>query len=378
MTSPSYLLSFLARIAGCLSLLGSIGAQSGAPAAYPDTTAESQGPIEITLTEPKPGEAALADPVVAADWPDVRRALADKILVRGSPVGLEQLRQLLSARRPLHVGDEQDAPDVVLLVAANRRWSDLTPILGLFGEPAIGPRRITITVAGATDAPTEDLTIYFSDALPGKQALSDAVVARDWPKERVERAQKIYADDQLVTQSQLGGILRERVDRTKAAPSPPGGEQGTVSTGTGDRWPLCLRVEVALSRPWSDMQVVLDLCADPAIGIRHLEIVPVTWRQKAATAVLPAGQRVRLGSEGKFGVQWEWTKGALVIAEVDAGGCREAGIKAGDRVVAVDGAKVSSEDDVLRARDAVHTGARTHAIMQVMRGSRRLQFVVTK
>lgn len=345
-----------------LTLLAISTAVGGGVAAQPSDDITTEEQVVIALTEPLPGSAALADPVIAADWPLARRARAAKILYGAKPVDMEGLRAYLRARVAWRDATMQA---VRLEIARNRRWADVCAVVRLCGHPDISLRTLSIAVAGAA-APRDSVELYLSDTLPGREALADPAVAADWTAERRERAGKTFHDGQPVTAAELRSLLRtatadpqepQRRDRHRA---------------------VLLRLEVADTRSWDDLLAIVELCGDPEIDIRHIEITPVTWGQKAGAQILPSGPRIKLTDDGRFGVEWEWADGSLKILEVGDGGCLDAGIQVGDRFVAVDGKQLASDTEMREIRDEVASGERPYAVLDVKRAGRRLRFVLTR
>lgn len=322
----------------------------------------ADGVLLVELTEPMPGKAALADPVVAGDWPEERRKRAGKILVGGAPVEFETLRTQLRGRLAgsqdgSMPGDIETGLVLRLTVAPNRSWSDARALLELCGDPGIAIRSVELSPPAAAVRPKTQVCIVLTDSLPGKAALADPVVAAEWPKARQERAGRLFADGQQLAVTELRSFLKK---------------------GLADSSTTSVRIEAPPTRPWRDVLEVVDACTDSAVGIRFVELVPTTWTQTlAATTLATRGGTIRL-REGKFGVTWEFADNELKISEVGEGASRDAGIQVGDRFVTVDGRRIGSAEEMTAIRDSIWNGSKSRIVLGVLRGTRRLTYVVTK
>jgi hypothetical protein len=105
--------------------------------------------------------------------------------------------------------------------------------------------------------------IELTEPLPHPEALNDPVVAADWPEARRERAGKVFANGKPVDFDELRTYLVRlgMQNPRRLDPVEPGISMTQV------------RIEVA--RSWGDVRRVLDICGEPEIAIRRVEIVPL-------------------------------------------------------------------------------------------------------
>lgn len=248
----------------------------GGSAGLPETPARRPDgkTVAITLTEPALPPEILDEPPVAADWREARRESAGLTIVDGTPVAETELRPILER---LGVGaDAQRAetgdfkpPLVRIRYHASRPWSDVERLLDLLGQEGIALRRCEVAPFGETGPETAvpgpvTAVIELTELPPGEASLGFPEVRELWSDERLKRAGKLLFQNAPATWEEVRARLNGK--RKGAA----GAKRNSVTTGYRR-----LRIEIASTRPWSDVKLIYGLCAHPEIGIRRLETVVV-------------------------------------------------------------------------------------------------------
>lgn len=191
--------------------------------------------------------------------------------------------------------------------------------LGQAGDLEPGERIIAATAGSGSQAPvvTQGVVRAQGVSLTGVDAPLYGLVATSHPRQDLG----------------TGGVL---VDQRGAVVGLATGRSGTPDLAVEEGGVLAVPVELART-------VADDLVRSGASDHPWLGLEAVSVRSGAGTWVLPAAARVaRSGSAPATST----TSGAEVVAVVSGGPAHQAGLRAGDHIVAVDGTSVGSMGDL--------------------------------